>query len=113
MNKETFMKKGTNAGVITAGSIISLNYNTEASKNDNLPHNQLSLTNRSTEELYLFLDDMTNAEVPDYILKAGQQMSLSHEEGITFNTLFIKNVDGVNQVEINELKHRISTVKEL
>ena len=113
MNKETFMRKGTNEVAITAGSIYTIQYLTDAEKNDNLPHNQLTITNRSTEELYIYLDDMINTEVPDFTLKAGQQMFISHEEGIIFHTLFIKNVDITNQVEINELKFRISTVKEV
>ena len=112
MKNETFMKKGTNTTVITAGSVYAIQYTEEANKNNNLPHNQLTLTNRSTEEVYVFLDDMINVEIPDFVLKAGQQMSLSNEEGVPFHMIFLKNVDAANQIELNEIKFRLSTVKE-
>jgi len=113
MNKETFVKKGTNAVAIAVGAIQAIQDIKNAGYNDNLPHNALTLMNKSDDcELYVFLDDASNVLNPDFILYPNVNMTIKFDEGITYNTIFIKNTHATIAVAINELKYRISTIKE-
>lgn len=111
--KEVYKKTGTNSAAITAGSIYTIENVTDAEKNGYLPHNSFVIANQSGETLYIFLDDVTNQDTPDYVLFPSQQLSVPPEDGVTFRIIFIKNTDGANQVEANEIKHRVSTVREM
>jgi hypothetical protein len=111
--RETFVRKGTNAAALAAGAVTAIAYIGEAERNSNLPHNTLTLSNLSDDcELFVFLDDASDLDTPDYVLYPNSQMSIKEEEGVTYNTVFIKNTDAVIALGINELKHRFSTVKE-
>ncbi|MBR9702594.1 hypothetical protein GOV10_01030 [Candidatus Woesearchaeota archaeon] len=114
MKKETFLYKGTNTSAITPGSLVAFQDIDTAEKNNNLPHNALTVTNMSdTVEIFVFLDNAINPDVPDYVIPSNTSMGFAEEEGITYHTLFIKNTHGANDVAINELKFRLSTVKEV
>ena len=114
MNKETFVKKGSNAVAIGVGAIAVIQDLDNAEINNNLPHNALILSNMSDDcELFIFLDDAMNVNVPDFVLYPNTNMAIKHEDGIAFNTIFIKNTHGAVEVAINELKYRFSTIKEM
>ena len=113
MLKETFVKKITNAE-ITAGNLQAFQFQEEANKNNNLPHNQLTITNLNTTcKLFIFLDDVSNQDIPDYTLFPNQQFTINNEEGVSYHTIFIKNTHAVNAMNADEIKIRISTVKEV
>ncbi len=112
-NKETFTRKATNTVAITPGTVLPIQYYDEAIKNDNVPHNSFTVTNISAScVLFLFLDDYSNILTPDFVVFPNQSITLSAEEGASFTTLWVKNTHAANDVAINELKYRISTVKE-
>lgn len=113
VNKEVFKRVGTNDSDISAGGLYTVDYIDEAEKNGYLPHTSFVIANQSTEVLYIFLDDVSNQNTPDYVLFPSQQLAVPTEDGVTFRTMFIKNTDGANSVSANEIKHRISTAKEV
>jgi len=109
--KETFVRKGTNTTAIVAGATIAINYQTEAEKNNNLPHNSLAMANLSTNNtLFIFLDEKINENTPDYVLYPQQNLSINVEEGLHFHTVFVINKGAVDEA-INELKYRVGTAK--
>jgi len=111
--RETFKYIYNNAGAIAAGTYVVIEDRLNAEKNRNLPHNQLVVSNQSgSVTLYIFLDNFADQNKPDYIVFPNQQMVVNYEEGATFTQVFIKNTHGADDVAINELKVRISTVKE-
>ena len=112
--KEIFVRKGTNAGAVNAGIIYTVEHQKNAGLlTDTLPHNAFTIANLNTNcTIFIYLDDMQNQNKPDYILFPSSAISVIAEEGIRFTTLFIKNSDGVNNISANEIKWRISTVKE-
>jgi hypothetical protein len=113
--RETFVNKGTNDAAISAsGALFPIQNITEAEKNLNLPHNTLTLSNTSTTcTLYIFLDDASNLNTPDYVLFPSQQLTIEAREGVTYRTVFIYNTHGATDVAQYELKYRTSTVKEV
>jgi hypothetical protein len=116
MKKETFNIVGTNAAAIAAGGAgyIVVEDFVEAQKNNNVPHNAFTIGNQSTScTLFIFLDQKLDTTKPDYILFPSQQITLSHEEGVTFTHLYVLNTHAATEVAIAELKYRISTVKEV
>jgi hypothetical protein len=113
-NKETFLRKGTTKADLLAGEITAISFYEEADKNDNLPHNQLTLSNlNSTVKLFVFLDDASDLSIPDYVLFPNAAMTIKNEEGVSYSTLFFKNTHGTDTLSAGELKYRISTVKEV
>jgi len=112
--REIFNFKGSNAAAIAPAEVIAIQNRDAAEKNNYLPHNALTIANTSTTcTLFIFLDSVADHTTPDYVLFPNQNMTITEEEGAHWTTLFIKNTHGANDVAINELKHRISTVREV
>lgn len=115
MNKyrATFRNKGTNTSDLNAGTVLAVEDITNAEKNKNLPHNWFTLANlNSTCTLFLFLDDMQNQDVPDFVVFPNQQVGINLDDGTTFTTLFIKNTSGADNISANEIKYNIATLKD-
>lgn len=111
--EQVFVKKGTNTAEVTAGSIAVIQHIEEAEKNGYLPHGVLTLANQGTVTLYIFLDDMSNQDTPDYVLFPSQQLTINPEEGVNFRTIFILNTDGATSLAVNQLKYRLATAYEV
>lgn len=111
---KTFEIKNTNPAQIVAGEHIVVSSLVEAQRDNNLPHNVLTLTNKSTLcAVGIFLDDFSNVNNPDYVVFANQTISINVEDGESWSTLFLKNLDTVNAIAIGELNYNVATVKEL
>lgn len=110
---EVFSRKLTNTADITAGNVFAVDYRQEAEKTKGkLPHNVLILANTNSScTLFVFLDDYSDVNTPDYVVFPNQQLSVPIDDGIRYTTLFIKNTHATNTVNANELKIKISTVK--
>lgn len=112
--RKTFEKRGTNDAQLNAGDYIAISNIKDAEKDNNLPHNTLVISNQdSICTLYIFLDDFSNQEEPDYIVFPKQSIALGIEDGEAFSTVYIKNSDTVNNISANSIKYNIGTVKEL
>lgn len=110
--KETFVKKGSNTSAIVAGNVQTIQFQETARKNENLPHNAITITNLTSScTLFIFLDDYQVQTKPDYVLFPNSNIALGVDDGISFETIFIKNTHASTQVEINEIKYRLSTIK--
>ena len=108
----TFRNKGTNTGAVNSGTVLAIEDQTNAEKNKNLPHNFFTIANLNTScTLFIFLDDISNQDVPDYVLFPSQQIGVNLDDGVTFTTLFIKNTSGADNVSANEIKYNIATLK--
>jgi hypothetical protein len=109
----TYRNKGTNDAAVNAGEIIAIQDLTVAEKNKNLPHNWFTLANlNSSCTLYIFLDNMQDQNIPDLIVFPNQQVGINLEDGISFSTMFIKNISVADNVSANEIKYNIATLKE-
>jgi hypothetical protein len=111
-NKEVYVKKAFNTE-ITAGSIFSLDVQDQAELNNYLPLNKLRITNLSSEQIWVYLDNTpltTNA--PDYVLGAGLGIDEGYLEGIQFNTVYVVN-KGSNTITANEISLRVAKVEEV
>lgn len=112
--KETFKNKKFNAAALNAGIAIAIQATTEAEKQNNLPHNAFTIANTDTTcTLFLFLDDFSDQDAPDYVLFPSQQITVNLDDGITFNTLWIKNTHAANNIAAKAIKYRISTIKKV
>ena len=112
--KITYQNKGFNAAQVLATKHIVIQDQVNANKNDNLPHNAMTISNLSTTAtLFIFLDDFSDQDNPDYTLFPTQQMSLNLEDGVSFETVFIKNTHAADAVAAKSIKYNITTVKEL
>jgi hypothetical protein len=113
-NKVTYRNKGTNAGAIAASGVLAIEAQTDALKNQNLPHNTFVMTNQSTTcTLFLFLDDYSDATKPDYVVFPTQTIAVALEDGVSFTTLWVRNTHAATSVAIGELKYNIMTIKEI
>jgi len=114
MRSVTFRNKGTNAALVAPAGHIVLEAQSDADKHDNLPHNQFVLANLSTTTiLFVFLDDFSDQDKPDYVLLPQQSLAVDYEQGEKFTTMFIKNTHAVNNLAAKELKYNIQTNKEV
>ncbi len=113
VNKEVFVKKFSNSAEITAGSYFTFDFQNEARASNNLPFNKLRLFNKSQVEVWIWLEGVTDANQPDYILGAGIGVDESVLEGINFNMIVLKNNDGAVSIAANEFKGRFAKVEEL
>lgn len=113
--KVTFRNKGTNAAAIAAaGGVLALQDQTNAEKNNNLPHNAAVISNLSTScTLFLFLDDYSDVTKPDYVLFPQQNVSINTDDGVSFTTLWVRNTHAATAVAIAELKYNIMTLKKV
>lgn len=114
MMKNTFEIKGTNTAEVLAGGLLVIEEIDSARQQGQLPHTSFFMSNRSSSvEIFVFLDDISNQDAPDYVLFPKQSMNLHVDEGETFQQIIIKNNDGATALAINELKYKIATVKEV
>lgn len=112
--KVTFTNKGTNAAAINAVTGLPIQDQTNALKNDNIPHNSFSLSNLSTTcTLYLFLDNFSDVTRPDYVVFPTQTINVNLDDGVCFTTLWVYNTHAATAVAIGELKYRITTIKRI
>ncbi len=111
LNKEVYIKKVT-SGSIAAGAYAFFDYQTEADKSDYLPHNKLRFFNKSSCEVWVWLNGLDSTTKPDYILPSGSGLDESVLEGVNYNMLVVKNNDGAVSVNANELIIRMATVRE-
>jgi hypothetical protein len=108
----TFRNKGMNQADLTSGSVLAIQDQVNAEKNKNLPHNSFTIANLNTScTLFIYLDDMQDQNIPNYVLFPSQQINVNLDDGTTFTTIFIKNVHSVNNVLAKEIKYNISTLK--
>tara|TARA_Y100000310_G_scaffold16156_1_gene16168 strand:+ start:88 stop:471 length:384 start_codon:yes stop_codon:yes gene_type:complete len=109
--KETFVNKGTNAQ-ISATENTAIQARVNAEKHDDLPHNSFVLSNtNATATLFIFLDDFSDQDSPDYILFPNQTIAVGIDDGVSFTTMFLKNTHATTDILVNEIKFRIATLK--
>ena len=113
INKEVYQKKFSNSAEVTAGSYAYFDFQADAEKSDYLPHNKLRLFNKSSVEVWVWLNGVEDANQPDYILGAGIGVDESVLEGVQFSLIAIQNKDGAVSINANEFKGRFATVKEV
>ena len=114
MNNEkiTYSNKGFNSAQINATAHIVIEAQKQAQLHNNLPHNSFVMTNQSTTcTLYIFLDDFSNQDNPNYVLFPTQTISVSLEDGVSFTTMFIKNTHASTVISAKEIKYNIMTIK--
>jgi len=112
--RETYVNNGFNASQLDATKYFVIQAITDALIDDNLPHNKFTLANLdSTSTLFIYLDDFSDQDTPDYVLFPNQQIAVDEDEGVTFTTMFIKNTHATNNVSAKNVKYRISTIKEV
>jgi hypothetical protein len=111
-NKEVFVKKESNSGVITASSLYVIDAQEQAAKSEYLPFNKLRMFNTSSVQIYVYLDNYGDGLTPDYILGAGTGIDEGYLEGVQYNVIIIKN-NGAVDITANQIKTRLSTVREV
>lgn len=112
--RETYKNVTSNSADILPTKYIVVEDIKNAEKQSNLPHNQLTIANQNTTcTIYIFLDNFIDSTKPDFVLFPSQQISFNYEEGYTFTTLFLKNTHAVDTISANEIKIRVSTIKEM
>ena len=112
--RETFNYTTFNAAQILAAGHIVIENRETAEKDRNLPHNSFVLANQNlTCTLYLFLDNFSDQDNPDYIVFPAQTITVPVEDGITFTHLFIKNTHAADAVAAKEIKVKLSTLKRI
>lgn len=111
INKEVFVKKFSNEVEIVAGAYHYFDFQNEANANDYLPFNKLRLFNKSSVEVWVWLDNIQDADDPDYIIGSGLGVDESIIEGVNFNTIILINKGAVS-ISANQFKGRIATVRE-
>lgn len=112
LNKEVFVKKFSNDAEITAGAYAYFDFQTEANNSDYLPHNKLRMFNKSSSEVWVWLNGVTDVNTPDYILGAGTGADESVIEGTQFNMIVVQNKDVAVAVAVNEFIGRFGSVRE-
>ena len=112
-NKEVYVQKVSNPAEITAGSLYIIDLQEQAIKSDYLPFNKLRVFNKSAVEVQVFYETYGNGTLPDFVLGAGTGVDVSVLEGENFNVLVFKNMDGAVSIAANELKIRMSSVREV
>ncbi len=112
--KVTFKNKGFNAGALNAGVALPIEDQSDAEKHNNLPHNAFTIANLDdTSTLFLYLDDFSDADNPDYVLFPTQTITANLEDGISFTTLWIKNTHATNNISAKSIKYNIQTIKQV
>tara|TARA_Y100000310_G_scaffold337170_1_gene423567 strand:+ start:4141 stop:4497 length:357 start_codon:yes stop_codon:yes gene_type:complete len=109
--KETFNITGTNVQ-LNATADVAYQDQTNALKHNNLPHNAFVVSNtNATATLFIFLDNFSNENTPDYVLFPNQTIAVGVEDGVSFTTLWLKNTHATENILANEIKYKISTIK--
>lgn len=112
--KVTFRNKGFNVAALNAGVGLPIQDQTNAEAFKNLPHNSFVLSNQDTAcTLFLYLDDFSDADKPDYVLFPTQTIAVGVEDGISFTTLWVKNTHASSNVAAKAIKYNIMTVKKV
>lgn len=113
-NKVTFTNKGFNAAALNATVAIAIEDQKNAEKHQNLPHNAFTIANLDdTSILFLYLDDFSDADNPDYVLFPTQTITANLDDGISFTTLWVKNTHATNNVAAKSVKYNIQTIKQV
>jgi hypothetical protein len=112
--KETFSNRGTNASALNAGVELAIEDQKNAERHGNIPHNAFVITNQDdTCTVYIFLDDFSDEEKPDFVLFPNQTIAVSIEDGVSFTTIWLKNTHASSNIDANKIKYNIMTVKDL
>ena len=112
--KETFVLTTENTAQWDATTELVFEDRLNAEKDGNLPHNAFTVANQDTSStLFIFLDDFSDEDKPDYVLFPSQQITVGIDDGVSFTHLFIKNTHATNNISANAVKVRISTIKEV
>jgi len=112
--KVTFQNKGYNVAELNAGIGLPLEAQSLAERNNNLPHNAFVLTNQDTVcTLFIYLDDFSDQDKPDYVVFPTQTISVGLEDGVSFTTLWVKNTHAVSNVAAKAIKYNITTIKKV
>ena len=110
--RETFNVTTENASIIPATDHIVVENRINAERNNNLPHNALTIANQdSTSTVYIFFDNFSDQDKPTYILFPNQQITVSKDDGVSFTTLFLKNTHATHDIPAKAIKMRVSTLK--
>jgi hypothetical protein len=110
MRKEVYIYRYSNSAVIAAGETTGIDIQELAKRSDYLPLNKIKCYNSSVNEVLLSLDVLDFTK-PDYKVNATSGFDESVDEGIQFNTVYIKN-NGAADITANQLVIRISKVVE-
>jgi hypothetical protein len=110
MRKEVYIYRYSNTAVIAAGEYTAIDIQELAKKSNYLPLNKIKCYNSSGEEILICLD-VLNFVTPDYKISANSGFDESVDEGIQFNTVYLKN-NSATDVQIGELVLRVSKVIE-
>lgn len=112
--REVFKIITTNTAELTAGSHFIVQDVTNARHHSNLPHNSAVITNTNTScTLHIYLDEFNDDENADYVLFPSQQITIPVEDGASWSVMYIKNTHATTSCSADEIKVRISTVKEV
>ena len=112
--KVTFTNKGYNVADLNATKLLAIADISNAEKFNNLPHNNLVITNQDTAStLFVYLDDASDVESPDYVIFPSQTMVLNLDDGVSFSTIWIKNTHPANNIAAKAIKYKITTIKEV
>jgi len=114
VKKETYIIKGYNVAALNATKHFAIQEYKAAEQRDNIPHNAMVIANRDTTcTLFVYLDNFSDQDNPDYIIHPLQTMVLLEEEGVSFTTVWIKNTHAVSNIAAKAINYKISTVKEV
>lgn len=110
---ETFNLITTNAAQLDATKYFVVEDVVNAEKNNNLPHNACVIANAQGQAtLFVFLDQFSDQDKPDFVILPNQTMAIDHREGFHWTTMFIKNTHATEDISADAIKIRIATVKE-
>lgn len=112
--REVYNNTDTNVAAITATQELPIQDQVNAEKAGYVPHNAFTMGNLSTAcTLFIFLDDYSDEDKPDYVLFPRGNIAVGVEDGVKFTTLWVKNTHAATDVAINELKYKVSTIREV